>query len=137
MQIYLFGFVFYIAAVLSVYFAPLGNWLLLGSSIGYFVILPMGIIVITYFVIIQNYMHNSILRIKESRFEKVNNLVRKEYLEWEKSQKKGVFQSELLTWQKMIFEEQEWAINFRTAGTIVGTSLVPIIGAIFEIVKNL
>lgn len=134
LRMFIAGVILYFGAIIAGWLSPLGSYILQISMLQYW-IFPLAIIVIGFFVLVQFFLHEIMKKAKNIRLRKISLLIRKHYLEWEKSQSPthGTAINDLFSWKEKIEKEKEFPFDFLTIASVLVTVLLPTIKTIIEL----
>ena len=127
------GIILYIGALIAA-------WLVTGPYILDIPLLqlwipPFAIAVISFFLLIQVFLHEVMKKAKNIRINKMNTLMRQYFREWEKtkSSDQSTQINNLLGWKEKIEKESDWPFDVLTVISVVVTIFLPAVRAILEL----
>ena len=134
-EIYFAGALIYIGAILSIGALPWGIFLLTNDNLFTRLwVFPVALIVISYFLALQYFIHRILVTSKDIRLEKIDAKLEKliDTKNMIESDINIKFISELIGWRKKIESESEWPFNFQTSLGVISSVLIPTIASISD-----
>jgi hypothetical protein len=133
------GVAIYIVAVVAVWSSPGGPSIALHNPLAQLWIFPVAGTVVGFFLSFQYLIHRIILRSKQHRLDKINQLLGHTFDAWmaDLAPDKAKAVTELMSWRDRIREESDWPLDLRSTLTITSGLLLPAARTILDLISSL